>query len=553
MQTSPPAPPDTPVPPYEPYLTTAAESPGIAATQDKINMMDLGQVLSASESEPRGPAAFSIDDLEVAKALTGLRAGMCISEWDPLRLTRIASPAQSSTSTTVQSPGTQSPPPNHHPEPLLSLLTSQHPLLATTINNSLSAYSSSKTYSPRFRQGAEFVERNLASPVANTVSTAGRISGVETGVRWMLRRHSSNNSTDGDETSNKRRRLDPDAMDIERGLPDSREREPSEASPTSEYLPAYDDNRSPKYEEFAVAPSANRTPSMQLKWQTRLMISTSGLGVAMSEESLRSLKYCLSWLRWANTHLNRVLASLQSVLEEWERSQSPDDDSDSAILQSPPLSPAGTTSASAGPGPHHPPRDAATIAKHLAALRAECLRTLKSALDVVSTYAGGSLPENARHLVRRHLTSLPMRFQLASSQDASLSQPGSAAHSRRGSVVPGAEGSGAGDVEARSAPTPEAVSGAQRVVVLAREGLDMMAQVSAVVDGTIVSAESWCERLGRRPRQTPQLGEEKTAPENQPLLAAEAEKTSFEDKPAAVHTEVLERDVTMEEVEEKSA
>lgn len=35
-------------------------------------------------------------------------------------------------------------------------------------------------------------------------------------------------------------------------------------------------------------------------------------------------------------------------------------------------------------------------------------------------------------------------------------------------------------------------------MVLAQEGLDMMGQVSEVVDNTLVSAESWCEKLGRR-------------------------------------------------------
>jgi len=37
-------------------------------------------------------------------------------------------------------------------------------------------------------------------------------------------------------------------------------------------------------------------------------------------------------------------------------------------------------------------------------------------------------------------------------------------------------------------------------MVLAKEGLDMMVQVSGVLDGTIVSAEEWCERLGRKKR-----------------------------------------------------
>lgn len=38
------------------------------------------------------------------------------------------------------------------------------------------------------------------------------------------------------------------------------------------------------------------------------------------------------------------------------------------------------------------------------------------------------------------------------------------------------------------------------MIVLATEGLDMMAQVSGVLDSTIASAEGWCDRLGRRRR-----------------------------------------------------
>ena len=316
------------------------------------------------------------------------------------------------------------------------------------------------------------MERNIASPVASTVSTAGRISGVESGVRWWLQRSDSGTPAQG----NKRRR-ESNESDVERGLNDfpltHRPRTASELS-QPEYLPAYDDKRSPIYEEYPSALSQqqyhpSQSPALQT-WQTRLVVSTSGLGVAMSDESLRSLKYCLSWLRWANNHLGRVLSSLQSVLEEWDRAQSTNDsDNDTAMdtSESTPSRPA--------------PRDRAVITQHLQHLRTDCVATLKKALDVVSKYAGGALPENAAVLVRRHLISLPERFHKASSTSE------------------GAMGdTKMEDREKQQAQQPEAVTGAQRVMVLAREGLDMMGQVSAVVDGTIVSAEEWCERLGRR-------------------------------------------------------
>jgi hypothetical protein len=333
-------------------------------------------------------------------------------------------------------------------------------------------YTSSKSYSPRFRYGAEFVERNIGSPVASTVGAVGRKTGVEGGLRWALQRKESAESTSQGPTTKRRKVSDEskDAMDVEKGLQDPMtthqiRRQASDLS-FAETLPAYDDQRSPQYEEFGTMTLTKQghengqSQSMQNpNWQTRLMISTSGLGVAMSEESLRSLKYCLSWLRWANSRLSNILVALKNVLEEWESSQSP-----SILPSTDPSAPQLTTS--------HSQNSQENITARIQALKSEVLQTLQRVVNVVSTYAGGALPENARNLVRRHLTSLPQRFRIASSSNAPNSND---------------EG-----------PPSETVTSAHRVMVLAQEGLDMMGQVSEVVDNTLVSAESWCEKLGRR-------------------------------------------------------
>jgi len=44
----------------------------------------------------------------------------------------------------------------------------------------------------------------------------------------------------------------------------------------------------------------------------------------------------------------------------------------------------------------------------------------------------------------------------------------------------------------------EPAMSAHRMLAFAKEGLDMIAQVSAVVDGTVGSAEKWLDSLGRR-------------------------------------------------------
>lgn len=321
-------------------------------------------------------------------------------------------------------------------EPLISLLTSSHPLISSAVNGSVSAYATSKSYSPRFKSGAEFIERNIGSPVANTVNTVGRKTGVESGLRWALQRREAANQT---QTSAE--------MDVEKAaaaMEGTSMRSSSEFS-RSEPLPPYDDQTSPSYEEVGDdQPSSGRQdPST---WQSRLMISTSGLGVAMSQESLNSLQYCLTWLRWANGRLGGAVVALQSTLREWEHARTQDGADSSALLQ------------------------------RIQAVKADVLSTLKQVVDIVSKYAGGALPENARALVRRHLTSLPHRFQVAST---SHPPPESAASSS------------------------EATVSAHRILVLAQEGLDMMGQVSGVVNDTLVSAEHWCDRLGRkRPEAT---------------------------------------------------
>ena len=476
--------PNGPVPPYEALPVISKNPPNTHVQRDTPNVMDLEYPLSLESRPGRATSELSLDDLEAAHALEGLRAGMRFSpsqlndRYLSQGLDYMSSPLRQPTLLPSKiDPLLRGPEESQQPEPLLSLITSQHPLISTAINGSLSAYSSSKSYSPRFRYGAEFVERHIGSPVATTVGTAGRMTGVETGVRWWLQR---NDSSEMQSRSNKRRRIGggggDENADIEKGMQEILLQRRSSDMSCTESLPPYDDQRSPRYEEEGPL-TQSRSSSHEAhsphsrNWQTRLMMSTSGLGVAMSEESLRNLKYCLSWLRWANDHLGKVLSSLQKVLEEWDFSQHSSEDTS-------------MDGSSDGAGRSRPSvRDQAVITRHIQALQEHVLQTLKSGVDIVSQYAGSALPENARILVKKHLTSLPQRFRLASTTTTPSSKNNSQADSS--------------DAEKQTS-TPETVTNAQRVIVLAKEGLDMMAQVSGVLDGTIVSAEEWCEKLGKR-------------------------------------------------------
>ncbi|PYH48859.1 putative clock controled protein (Ccg-8) [Aspergillus saccharolyticus JOP 1030-1] len=426
-------------------------------------MMDVDHSTAAEDRSRRATSVLSMDDIEAAQALEGLRTEYGQSP-------RIALSSD-------QKP---------QPEPLLSLLTSTHPLISSAINGSVSAYANSKSYSPRFKSGAEFIERNIGSPVAKSVGTVGRKTGMESGLRWALQRRASSSANSG---RSKRRKVNgsdggqeqsADAeVDVEKGSVDDN-MEGSVEGP-----PPYDDQTSPSYDEVErESPSRQNQPT----WPSRLMISTSGLGVAMSEESLRSLQYCLTWLRWANGRLGKAIVALQGALKEW------DNESEN-----------GRRDASS---------QASLLTQRIQAVKEDVLSTLKRVVDIVSKYAGGALPENARNLVRRHLTSLPHRFQIASTSNP---PPDSAA-----------------------AASDTTVS-AHRILVLAQEGLDMMAQVSGVVNDTLVSAELWCERLGRKRPENKNTADVKQPEQHRESYPADIKRPVHEPSPHDVPMSGMEK------------
>jgi hypothetical protein len=369
------------------------------------------------------------------------------------------------------------------------LLTTSHPLLATTIEGATSAYGGAKNFSPRFKSSAEYVEGYLG-PIANTVTSVGRTVGVEGSVRWFLgagRRANSSSDIEAG-SSNKRRKMG-SGQAVEPAMMEQGDLSPrpgngqvimetvvlQDSTPptpmglrrlsmaSTDTLPAYDEARSPAYTENT---GTSRGPAPNPAWQSRLIISTSGLSIAMREDSLRSLKYCLRWLRWANTHIDKVIRSLREALEQYDRAVSPEKQ-DVTVAEEQPVSP--------------PAESRSELVARIDSLKGDVVKTLQEVINTISKYTGGALPDNAQVLVRRHLMSLPQRFRLATAKAS-------------------AEKSGDNGESAMR-------DGAHKILVLATEGLDMVSQVSGVLDGTIVSAEEWCARMGKK-RGTSKHGDE---------------------------------------------
>lgn len=271
------------------------------------------------------------------------------------------------------------------------------------------------------------------------------------------------------------------------------------------------------------------------RWHA-VLTEAGGLSAALSEESMRRLKYCLQWLQYATTHIDAQILILRDFIATLH--PLPPSSHDSAHPSSPssPISP--------------------THMRTLTDVRKDVVGTVKQVVEVVSKYAGGALPEPARTHVRGFILKLPQRW--ATAAHPVVQPPDNSGDRERESVITaaatGGSRRGAGNTTRRQAwrergtgsesgsrsavtspmasraasPTaspraavhrlhphqqnhPEMTAGtamvaAQRVLTLATESLDMMRGVTGVVKESLDRADAWVERLrvvGVRQPQSP--------------------------------------------------
>ncbi|KAH8814777.1 transcription factor Opi1-domain-containing protein [Flagelloscypha sp. PMI_526] len=271
----------------------------------------------------------------------------------------------------------------------------------------------------------------------------------------------------------------------------------------------------------------NDTPGTSTALQQRsrlqsLFLEAGGLSAALSDESLKRLKYVLSWLMYATAHIDAQIVVLRDFIT--------------------------------GLGPD-PSKKKATKAqlKTLAGVRSDLVKTVKQAVAVVSQYAGGAgvLNEDARGRVRGFVLGLPSRWARAAKEGgatpssaptpvptavgsttstdgkparvahrrahnantpyashsrATSSTTGSRTSSRRNSIssVPG-------DDEETEEDLGHTALAAQRVLSLATESLDMMRGVTGVVKEGLGRADAWVERfraVGLKPPSSADAEEE---------------------------------------------
>ncbi|KAG0049364.1 hypothetical protein BGZ83_005849 [Gryganskiella cystojenkinii] len=182
--------------------------------------------------------------------------------------------------------------------------------------------------------------------------------------------------------------------------------------------------------------------------------SASAAGVAIfSEESMKSLKYCLQWLQYAVQHIDHQIGLLRAFL---------------VSLASPSQNTAIVPS---------------TAASTLASIKKEVVETLRKVINIVSRYAGACLPDHAKISVRQFILSMPVRWATLNNESVPSTPIGSPS---LGPVDRSPD-----DIAALQDTSERAT----RVLVLANESSDMLRSVASIFKDSVDKAENWMDKL----------------------------------------------------------
>ncbi|TDL24112.1 Opi1-domain-containing protein [Rickenella mellea] len=375
------------------------------------------------------------------------------------------------------------------------------------VNTALRAYEQSKASSRMVKYGAEMMESSVKS-ISRPVIDRLPVNQLDEFACRQLDRLGRYGKSGQDEESPHRR-----STSTERGRSSwdqgshMHTRDQSLASTTSSREPSLtrsDDERGSTVEDQVQ--QQQQDVAARSRWQA-LLLEAGGIGAAVSEESMRRLKYCLQWLQYATEHIDAQILVLRNFMASL--SQRGDD-----------------------------PEEQLVTASHLQTLtdiKRDVVNTIRQVVDVVSKYAGGALPEPARARVRQFILHLPQRWAsnqthsrnpsldieaqlLPQSPQSPQSTPSAEQQSSRRQstsdttappLLPSGEPGEGGILPPMAVlPPPEqvragvarptaraATQAAQKILTLATESLDMMRSVTGVFKESLDRAEGWIERL----------------------------------------------------------
>ncbi|GAN02380.1 hypothetical protein MAM1_0021c01823 [Mucor ambiguus] len=191
--------------------------------------------------------------------------------------------------------------------------------------------------------------------------------------------------------------------------------------------------------------STHNNSSSPSTWQQLVVGAGSAAGstaAVVSEESMKCLRYCVSWLQYAIRNLGQQMSLLRGFLVSLA--------TNSNQQQQQPVV--------------------------LATIKKDMVSTLRKVIDIITCYASNALPYQAKATIRGTILNLPSRW-------ASLYDETNTADN---------------DVIQQQTNTSESYKQedvALRLLAFGQESSDMLSSIHTVIDDTIQRAESWLERL----------------------------------------------------------
>lgn len=134
--------------------------------------------------------------------------------------------------------------------------------------------------------------------------------------------------------------------------------------------------------------SSTAAPPTVSRWQQLVMGAGSAAGTTaavISEDSMKCLKYCLSWLKYAIQHIEQQMAVLKSYLVS-----------------------IATTKSSSSLTVHN--NNTTNGRSVLSGIKKDIVETLRKVVEVITKYAGASLPSQSRQSVRGFILNLPGKW-----------------------------------------------------------------------------------------------------------------------------------------------
>lgn len=202
------------------------------------------------------------------------------------------------------------------------------------------------------------------------------------------------------------------------------------------------------------------------RWQNLVIeagVTAGGIGAAVSEESMKSLKYCLHWLHYATAHLDHQVGVLRDFilsLSSQHRSN--------ALVRS----------------------EDSRAAEILNGIKRDVVETIRKVVDVVSKYAGAALPEQARRYVRSSILGLPERW--AQAMQGVPNQPILAANAN-GTETGASSGPDNEADRQQATPMGTTQAAAERTLTFAVESLDMLRGVLNIFNDSVERADAYVQ------------------------------------------------------------